>query len=385
MNIFKGILICNKGTYLKQFIEQEFLEYLLTIHEPQEKVEVSSEFEAHTQRLQELYERDKNFSLLNCFQQSCYVNKKDWHDSFINYLKKVYNCLLKQNDETELLSKTKKLLIDYELNPEELKQARAESRKDLDFKLTNASSISMALEMIGESCNFKLQSLIFIENINEELINWGSGTSLWFNNLGDLITITLYQTKIKKESNPLLKKRDKLGKMLNAAFKCRFRKELETKTGHYNDKTFKSLIQYWFNHELKNKDRINLKPILYFGTENKIVMFQQEEERLLQEQQDNLLNLSMTCNSIEEQIYQQKIKPELTLTYLELGGNDLLMIQKSNSNASIGMVYQLKPGEQRFTDALSINKKILKKYLTKNPENNKEEFISEVQDYFLKI
>ncbi|MBD3312343.1 hypothetical protein GF352_02720 [archaeon] len=382
MNIFKGLLVCNRGTYLKQYIEQGFLEYLLTIHEKHETEEVSKEFKRHTRHLLNLCDRDKNFSLLKVFQRSCYVDPKDWHGSFTDYLKKVYSCLLSEKDDTELLTKTKKLLVDYELKPEEIEQLRKKGRKNLDFKLTGASSLSMALEMMGASCDFKLQSITFIENINTEAFNWGGGTSLWFNNLSDLVTISLYQTKIKKESNPLLKEGDKLGKMLNAGFGCRFRRELTTETGRYNDKTFESLIKYWFNNEFNNSDRVKLKPSLYFGTEDRIVMFQQGENELVQEQQDNLISLSMTCNLIEEQIYQSNIKPELTLIYLTQGVNNLIIIQKSSMDASIGVIYQLKPGEQRLTNALSINNKVLGKYLTNNLDHNRDGFIKEVREYF---
>lgn len=367
---------------MKQYIEQEFLEYLITIHEKQATTEVSKEFKKHTKHLINLFNRDKNFSLLKVFQRSCYVDPKDWQGSFTNYLKKTYTCLLSEKDDTELLAKTKKLLVDYELEPGEIEQMRKKGRKNLDFKLTGASSLSMALEMIGASCDFKLQSITFIESINEESINWGSGTSLWFNNLNDLVTISLYQTKIKKESNLLIKEGDKLGKMLNAGFGCRFRRELTTETGRYNDKNFESLIKLWFNREFNNSDRVRLKSKLYFGTEDNMVMFQQGETELMQEQQDNLMNLSMTCNLIEEQIYQSNIKPELTLIYLTQGVNNLIIIQKSGRDASIGVIYKLEPGEQRLTDALSINKKILSKYLTSNLDHNRAEFINEVRERF---
>jgi len=392
-NKFKGFLVSNEGIAIKYFIDPIFLKQLVSIHKPKNKtIDVPDEFKIYSENLQKKFKREeKNFSLFNIFNSSPYVNHQDWLESFTSYLKKIYYCLLTDNTDTRLLEKIKtifteyeidlkELLIDDEVNTKEIEEARKKIKRGLDADLIFVSNFGIAFNEIAENSDYTLRTLSFVDTINEHSPEFAKGTSFWFFRLSNLITMSIYQFLLNNQHSILFN--ESTNEFLSLEFIRIFNDILGDPSENYNNKDFESLVKSKYNESIINNDKINIKPIFYFGTQDKMEVFN-EGNQLTITQKNNLISLSMACEVVEEHLYKKRIKPKLSLIFFKQKLDDYLVIQKSDKNQSLGVLYKALPGKQLFSEVLTIHEKLFNKYLSKDITTIEEDFISEIQDYFI--
>jgi len=380
MNTLKGFIFSDKMIYLKSCIEPKTWEYLLTIHQPEsEEIETTQKDKLYTERLQQLFKRDKNFKFLPIFQRSPYIDHNDWQGSYTNYLKMLETCSLSINSDIEFIKRIKDTL-DYALDSDIVENARNESIKDLNMCLTFVSTFGSTFDTIASESSYNLEALIFIDKLNENTTEVANGTGFWFNNIDTLACMSIYQIQLKKQNTALFD--DDINNVVASRFIKVFADVLETSLEEYDNEEFDNFIKPIYNLKITSYDRIDIKPLFYFGTQDKMEMFS-HSNHLSSEQKANLINLSLTSEVVQEQLYNRSVKPKLTLIYFKQNNDGYLMIQKSNQDSSLGALYKVSPGDQMFSEMLSINEEIFNKYLSGNIVEIEEEFITSIQDKFI--